>query len=142
MPVIFMYSPPSIHAFVLERDRLLGSCSLALWQPRYSFLPGGVASSRKDQHTGPGPSRGVDSRSVAGWICVPNLSPLEISSRVLLCPEVASVPVSGPVHPLLAAAEHLEALLPSSLAGQLLEGGGSSAGAGVFPPWVPLGVPL
>lgn len=33
MPVIFMYSPPSIDAFVFERDRLLGSCSLAPWQP-------------------------------------------------------------------------------------------------------------
>lgn len=31
MPVIFMYSPPSIAAFVFERDRLLGSCSLAPW---------------------------------------------------------------------------------------------------------------
>lgn len=33
MPVIFMYSPPSIVAFVFERGRLLGSCSLAPWQP-------------------------------------------------------------------------------------------------------------
>lgn len=84
----------------------------------------------------------MDSRSIAGWICVPNLSTLEISSSVLLCPEVASVPVSGRVHPLLAAAEHLEALLPSSLAGQLLEGGGSGVGAGILPPWLLLGVPL
>lgn len=59
---------------------------------------------------------------------------LEISSSVQLCPEVASVPVSGRVHPFLAAAEALRVLLLSSLAGQLPEGGGSGVGAGIFPP--------
>lgn len=43
---------------------------------------------------------------------------------------------------LLAAAEHLKALLRSSVTGQLQEEGGSRVGAGISPPWEPLREPL
>lgn len=44
---------------------------------------------------------------------------------------------------LLAAAEHLKALLRSSVTGQVQEEGGSSrVGAGISPPWEPLREPL
>lgn len=96
MPVIFMYSPPSIAAFVFERDRLLGSCSLAPW-PRATasrlleclLWEGSGTRARAQQ--------GCRLQSTAGWIYVQNSGALEISSRVHLYPEVAPIP--GPAPP-------------------------------------------
>lgn len=68
MPVIFTYSLPSTAAFVFERDRLLGSCSLAPWPRATASPPAGVPPppGRLPMQAGPGPSRGPGSRARLG----------------------------------------------------------------------------
>lgn len=92
MPVIFMYSPPSIAAFVFERDHLLGSCSLAPWPLAIASCLLECLLLREVSGCRAPAQQGCRLQSTAGWIYVENSGALEISSCMHLCPKVAPIP--------------------------------------------------
>lgn len=128
-----MYSPFLSLPLCLNVTALPGSCSLASgsWPPGYSFPPAGSASSsKKDQDSVPRPSGDANCRSMAGCIFVPNLGALEISSHMLLYPEVTPVPMSGLVYSFWPCTEKY--VVPSSLMAGCGQKGCSGVGAGIF----------
>lgn len=107
MPVIFMYSPPSISAFVFECDRLLGSCSLAPWPPATASRLLECLLLREGSGCRAQAQQECRLQSTAGWIYVQNSGALEISSCMHLCPKVAICPGLGRPFP-LGGTEHLK----------------------------------
>lgn len=145
-----MYSTPSIAAFVFECDRLPGGCcSLAQWLPASQLqLPACLSSLLLQEGSGCRTQAQQGCRLPGSW-----LSGFVFQTGVLwkipsMCSSVPRLlqSQSRSWHILsrsfLAAAEHLKALLPSSLPAQFSKGGGSGVGAGIFPPKEPLEEPL
>lgn len=116
--VIFMYSPPSIAAFVFEHDHLPAAAACfpspparAYLLPEHLLLLQGRLGCKAL-----GPAGVQAQRARLEWIYVQNSGALEISSLVHPCPEVAPFQDwHGPSGPLLASAKHLEAPASHSL---------------------------